>query len=107
MESSATIKHEYLELVNKLNQSNKLKNQITDIYFYIDSSNPTHSKLVAAISSDQKIVLCEKIKTRPWAPANNTEFGELEGFLSTLLNSIIFKNDLTTLVKSHVFKLEE
>lgn len=106
MDSATTIKQEYFELIKKLNQSNKLKNQATAPYFYIDSSNLIHLKLFAAISDFQKILLCEKINALPWAPTNNTEFADLEEFLSALLNTTTIKGDLTTFIKSHVFKLE-
>lgn len=109
MESSQIIKYEYLELIKKLNQSNKLKNQKTDLYFYIDSTSTNCLKLFAAIAGSQKILLCEKIKTFPWAPANITDFAELEGFLSELLNNLLntvaVENDLTKLIKLHIFKL--
>ena len=100
------IKYEYFELIRKLNQTNKLKNQQTDICFYIDSANPDHLKLFAAVSENQKILLCEKIKLLPWTQASITELTELEEFLSYLLNTEIIENGLTFLIKSHIFKSE-
>lgn len=106
MNSSLVIKQEYFELLKKLNQSNKHKNQVTDVYFYIDSTNLIHLKLYAAISEYQKLLLCEKIKVLPWAQANITDFVELEQFLCNLLNTIKINCDLTGLIKSHIFKFE-
>lgn len=105
MESSLIIKHEYFELIKKLNQSNKLKNQETDLYFYIDSGSPDHLKLFAAISESQKILLCEKVKPSVWESGGYSSYPNLEDYITQLLRINFFENDLTTLIVSHIFKL--
>lgn len=104
MKTSLTIKQEYFKLVKKLNLTNINKNQVTNIYFYIDSVPGNHLKLFAAVSETQKILLNEKIGTKAWVQANTTSFIELEVFLSELLNKVKIENDLTSLIKSHIFK---
>lgn len=55
------VKKEYFELVNKLNQSNKVKNQNTEVFFFIESDDSGIEKLFAAISEGQKILLLERL----------------------------------------------
>lgn len=55
------IKKEYFELLKKLNRTNKQENLNTDVYFYIDDSDPNLLILFAAISKDHKIILADKI----------------------------------------------
>lgn len=105
MDSTTTIKHEYFELVKKLNQTNKLKNQDTDIRFYIDSVNPSHLKLFAAISDDQKILLCQKPKQSKWLASRYSQFPSLEIYIAQLLYYKEVQTDLTDYIKSHIFKL--
>ena len=105
MNSSPIIKHEYFELVKKLNQSNKFKNQETEVYFYIDSINLDHLKLFAAISNDQKIELCHKIKNLKWLASQYSLFLNLEIFIAHLLHKKAEQTDLTNYIKSHIFKL--
>lgn len=45
---NSLIKREYFELANKLNQANKIKNQETVIYFYIDEADSESVKLCAS-----------------------------------------------------------
>ncbi len=105
MDASALIKHEYFELVIKLNQANKLKNQETDVYFYIDSTNPDHIRLFSAISNDQKILLCYKYKQSKWFESGYSPFQNLEIFIARLLRYKENMPDLTDFIKSHIFKL--
>ena len=105
MESSTLVKYEYFELVKKLNQANKLKNQETDIYFYIDSVNSNHVKLFVAVASSQKILLSEKINGGPWLEAGFSEYPNLEDCLTRLLRINDHHDNLTKYFKSHIFKL--
>lgn len=105
MESSLVIKLEYFELVKKFNQANKLKNQETDVYFYIDSTNPDYLKLFATISDFQKILLCYKINRSKWVESQFSEFPNLEIFIAQLLRYKKSTTDLTKQIKSHIFKL--
>ncbi|MEK6627675.1 MAG: hypothetical protein AABY53_03540 [Bdellovibrionota bacterium] len=105
MESSLIIKQKYFELVTKLNQSNKFKNQETDLYFFIDSTRPNYLKLYAAISDNQKIVLCYKYKQSQWLASQYSQFPSLEIFIARLLLFKEAQPDLTNHIKSHVFKL--
>ena len=104
---SSSIKKEYFDLINKLNQSNKRKNQDTDVYFYIDEVDAESAKLFAAISDIQRILLCEKkYNLKSWAPLYLSGFSNLEDFLVTLLSEQKYETKLTDFIKSHIFKLE-
>lgn len=103
---NSLIKKEYFDLINKLNQSNKLKNQASDVYFYINKTDLFGEKFFAAISSNQKILLIEKNFNGSWRPANLSGFFELEDFLATLLNLPECEENLTDFIKSHIFKLD-
>lgn len=101
------IKKEYFDLLNKLNQSNKHKNQNTNIYFYIDEADPNSMKLFAAISAAQKILLCEKVyDAGDWEPLYLSGFSNLEDFLVKILNKKKHETNLTEFIKSHIFKFE-
>lgn len=103
---NSLIKKEYFDLLNKLNWSNKLKNQGTDIYFYIDETDPKAIKLFAAISKNQKILLIEKSYSGSWKPKCLSGFFNLEEYLVELLSEQKYEADITDLIKSHIFKLE-
>lgn len=105
MESSAIIKQEYFELVKKLNAPNMHANQVTNVYFYTDSSHPDHLKLFAAISLNQKILLCHKSKQSKWLPSQYSPFPSLEIFIAQLLRYKEVQPDLTNHIKSRIFKL--
>ena len=105
MNSSPLIKQEYFELIIKLNQANKHKDQKTDIYFYIDSTKPDHLKLFAAISDSQKILLCHKLVKSKWKESRASHFENLEQFLAQLLRYGETHNNLTNYIRSHIFKL--
>ncbi|MEK6627677.1 MAG: hypothetical protein AABY53_03550 [Bdellovibrionota bacterium] len=107
MESSLIIKYEYFELVKKLNQSNKLKNQETDLYFYIDSADADHLKLFAAISASQKILLCHKNHGSNWTESGFSKYPNLESHIAELLRKSNAWEDLTNYIKSHVFELPD
>lgn len=105
MESSPVIKHEYFGLVKKLNQTNRHKNQETEIYFYIDSTNSNHLKFFAAISATQKILLCQKNDWSNWSESGFSEYPNLERFINRLLRTSDNESNLTNYIKSHIFKL--
>ncbi|MEK6628901.1 MAG: hypothetical protein AABY53_09765 [Bdellovibrionota bacterium] len=102
----ALIKKEYFELINRLNQSNKLKNQTTEIYFYIDEGDLSGAKLYAAISNVQKILLCEKDSAQLWSAVYFSDFTNLEDFIAAILNEHKkYSGTLTDFIKLHIFKL--
>lgn len=105
MNSTVIIKQEYFELIKKLNQANKHENQVTEIYFYIDSSELNHLKLFAAISESQKILLCHKNYRSAWIEAGFSEYPYLENYIIQLLKTYDLQDNLTNHIKSHVFKL--
>lgn len=105
MESASTIiKHEYFELVKKLNQSNTLKNQKTTLYFYVDSVDPNYLKLFAAISDTQKILLCHRSHDSSWIESGFSDYPNLENYIVNLLRKYAGQDDLTKCIKSHIFK---
>ena len=99
------VKSEYFELVKKLNQSNKQKNKETELYFYIDLSDPRYLKFFAAVSNFQKIQLCHKPHKIYWVNSGFSEFTELENYIAQLLRINDKAPDLTAYIKSHIFKL--
>ena len=101
-----SIKNEYLELVQRLNRSNKSRNQLTALYFHLDSTDPDHLKLFAAVSIHQKLLLCEKKEGGLWVPVETTSLFELVEFLTSLLNKVKDTSNITTLIKSNIFKSE-
>lgn len=103
---NSLIKKEYFDLLNKLNRSNKHKNQNTEIYFYIDEADLSTARLFAAISDTQKILLCERKFNDYWESAYLSGFFNLEDFLSVLLNEKKCATNLTDFIKSHIFKFE-
>ena len=105
MISRSEIKQEYFELIKKLNQSNKHKNQVTNVYFYIVSTNTNHLKLFAAISDSQKIMLCHKIGKSKWRESQFSQYPNLEEFIAYLLPDCSDRDNLTKYLKSHIFKL--
>jgi len=98
------IKQEYFELIKKLNQGNKLKNQETEVYFYIDSTEAQHLKLFAAISDGQKILLCERLDRDSWVDSGYSGYENLEDCIIKLLQTDGVQNNLTDQIKSHIFK---
>ena len=103
---NALIKKEFFDLINKLNQSNKLKNQNIELYFYIGKSGLGVEKLFAAITCDQKILLGEKSQYGTWKPAYLSGFSNLEDCIADVLNVKKHESKLTDLIRSHIFKLE-
>ncbi len=103
--NSTLIKQEYFKLIKKLNQCNKLKNQETEVYFYLDSTESESLKLFAAISDTQRILLCNKIGRESWDVAGFSGLVNLEDFIAHLLQTVSTQNDLTNQIKSHIFKL--
>lgn len=75
------IKSEYLELLTLLNKSNKVKNETTQLIFFVDDTDKTHLKLFAAISNNQKILMCER-KQSGWMSSAFTQFTQLENYLA-------------------------
>ena len=100
------IKSEYFELLKLLNKSNKVKNEITKLSFYVDDSNSLHLKLYAALSEDQKILLCEKNKYDNWTPSNITQFSQLEEFMSENADDHKLAN-FTELILARIFELSD
>lgn len=105
MEISNLVKYEYFELVKKLNHTNKLKNQQTDIFFYIDSNNLNHLKLYVAISYSQRILICEKLQRSTWFGSGYSGFSNLEDFIAGLFEFYKPHENLTDYIKSHIFEL--
>lgn len=96
---------EYFELIRQLNSANKLKDQKTDVYFFIKTEG-IEAKLCAAISESQKIYLCYRVKINVWFPGKISRYSNLEQFICTTLNREYEKDlDLTNFIKSHLFKL--
>ena len=100
------IKLEYFELIKLLNKTNKTKNEITKLSFYVDESNKQHLKLYAALSKDQKILLCEKKNRNKWISTGVTQFSELEKFLAKNSSNYYLLN-FTDLLLAQIFELPD
>ena len=100
------IKLEYLELIKLLNKTNKLKNEMTQVTFFVDDTNKQHLKLYAALSADQKILLCERIGNRYWSACRLTQFSKLEDFLAENVINYSFEN-FTNLILARIFELPD
>lgn len=101
---NSLIKKEYFDLINKLNKSNKHRNQNTEVYFYIDETDSETAKLFVAISNEQKILLAEKNYLGTWKAKELSGFFNLEEYLVTFLDRRKSEIDLTYFIKSHIFK---
>lgn len=104
------VKKEYFELLNRLNHANKQMNMNTDVYFYIDRSDPNILKLFAAISKNQKIMLATNKLNKLWEAKYLTGSNNLEEYIAEILNLNTKESsenvNVTDLIKSHIFKLE-
>ncbi len=100
------IKSEYFELLKLLNKSNKTKDEITKLSFYVDEANNHNLKLYAALSKDQKILLCEKKSNKKWRASNASKFSELEKFIALNANDYCLEN-FTSLILTRIFELPD
>lgn len=105
METNSLIKNEYRAMINKLNLSNRQRNERTQEYFFIDSAD-SELKLFSAVSQSQKLLLCVANKRKMWFAAND-EFQDLAKFLAWTMRHYNGQDDLTHFIKSHVFKLPD
>lgn len=95
------IKQDYFKLIRDLNKSNKTENESTDIYFIIDES-----KLFAALSNEQKILLCIKSSSR-WLQSKDGYYPELETHVAKFLNKNKNVTNLTDDLKLSIFQVTE
>lgn len=105
MENRDQYIQEYFELVKQLNSANKVKDQKTEVYFFVkmDEKIP---KLYAGISEAQKIYLCYKNEFSIWKQGKTSGYLALEKVLCKILFiENISNTDLTKAIKSHLFKL--
>lgn len=94
-----SIKQDYFKLLRDLNKSNKTKNENTELYFTIEDN-----ELFAALSKDQKLLLCTKKGSR-WWPSNHRSYPDLEEHLSNFLNKGLNIINLTTELKLSIFQM--
>ena len=69
--TETTLQNEYLGLSNFLNKSNKLTDEETKMFFYIDTSQQKEWKLFAALTKDQKFLLCQVKRRNGISQAHN------------------------------------
>lgn len=100
------IKKEYFDLVIKLNSANKLKNENTEIYFYIEITDSGVEKLFATIANLQKILLLEKNIGGHWFPKYLSGVSNFEDFLCEIMNTFNGAEELTNYIKLHIFESE-
>lgn len=104
METDALIKQDYFKMLIKLNSANRKANEITEDYFFIESTDNGFLKLYSTIKGqDQKILLCIQPERSRWR-AVNFEYDNLSGFIAKLLLFESSHPDLTAFIKSQIFK---
>lgn len=96
-----SIKQDYFKLLRDLNKSNKTKNENTELYFIIEEN-----KLFAALSKDQKLLLCIR-KGNRWLPSNHSLYPNLEEHLSIYLSETPKTTDLTIELKLSIFQMKK
>lgn len=79
------ILQEYFSLVKDLNQTNKFKNEQTQIRFEIEAFAGTPSVLFSKISNDQKIRLCNQVSCEVWRVDNSCKYVYLAQWMVILL----------------------
>ena len=94
-----SIKQDYFKLLRDLNKSNKIKNENTELYFIIEDN-----KLFAALSKDQKLLLCNR-KGKEWWPSNHNLYADLEEHIADFLNKTSGITDLTSELKLSIFQI--
>lgn len=107
VETNIIIKKEYRELINLLNIGNKLRNEKTGVYFYIEKSDGKY-RLFAAINQKQKLQLCV-MGVNQWHPLKQLQFENLAMFISRLVgNRVDIDSDLLTeLIRNAVFFIDD
>lgn len=93
-------------MLKKLNEPNRKTNERTEVYFFVDSSNPRHLKLFSAIDKDQKLLLCE-MTYAIWWDVKNFTYPNLCEFICAILKTKTEDEDLTEFIKSRIFKLPD
>ncbi len=100
------IQKEYFELVVKLNRSNKLKNEKSNLRFkIIEPEAEQDSHLYAVLSGDKKIAISIKKLTTFWKTTGFSGQYELEKFVTQILNENlqVGKKDYTELILEKLF----
>lgn len=87
MHERQDILKEYFSLVKDLNQTNKFKNEQTQVCFQIEEQIKEQTVLVAKISKEQKIRLCCLMTSRIWMIDQNTKYVNLSEWLVKLLQA--------------------
>ncbi len=81
MNERQDILQEYFSLVRDLNQTNKFKNEQTEVYFQIEEQIKEQTVLFAKIANEHKIRLCCLISSRAWIIDQNTKYIKLSEWL--------------------------
>ena len=93
------LKQSYFALVNRLNHSNKIKDEITEPYFFI-----INEQLYLGLNSSQKLVICYCPKGR-WIASEITGFDDFEQEIVVFMNNPRNdQNNLDTQIKKLLFK---
>lgn len=98
------IKKEFRELVNHLNTGNKLRNEKTEVYFYIDRTSDKHWSFFATIGGKQKILLCYR-SNRKWLTFEYTAFPAFSEFCLKIIkqDETLSEKDLTKKIMGLLF----
>lgn len=102
MEKKYLIQQQYFDLSRYLNESNKVQNQIKEMYFYVKYIN-SERLLFGAISDWQKISLCKEIGLNRWVALGNTPYDLLENEFALHTHRCLKEPDLTKCLKKHIF----
>lgn len=107
MDQNTLLKREYFELCRKLNKSNLIKNQKTDVLFFIEQEN---NKLILYSTTNQayRIQLVSRNVKYKWEPSGFSGLFILEEHISSFANNNNLektnRDELTKRIKSFIFQ---
>ncbi len=79
MNERQDILKEYFSLVKDLNQTNKFKNEKTQIVFEIEGE--IELQLIAKLENGKKYLICHQVRNSIWLPSKSTRYEKLSHFL--------------------------
>ncbi len=95
------ILQEYFSLVRDLNQTNKFKNEQTQITFMVEGD--VDRQLFAKLDHGKKYLMCKKVENGKWRPSLPGKYENLSLFLCREIsnyenNKLILKQTLTEFI---------
>lgn len=81
MQNRTELQGEYLQLINKLNVSNRMKNQSTTISFVIRTDRSKTQRLVCTVNNEYYLCLAYTTLSRSWVVDGDFEFQNLAKYI--------------------------